>query len=447
MFCKVRYYSKPVAAGETGIKELEQGEFGKKKNEIQDYRAIAKAQRLFITNDSSPGVPFFLPHGTRIYNRLQSYLRAHYLKYGYEEIITPQMFKSSLWKKSGHWDKFAGEIFKVSGVNDNVGKRQDVEVEEYGLKPMNCPGHCLVFESADHSFRELPIRYAEFSFLHRNEVSGSLTGLSRVRRFCQDDAHIFCTTEQIEEEILSNLKFTEKVYKDLGLDSYRYVLSTRPENYIGELQVWDEAESQLKRALEKSGREWTLNEGDGAFYGPKIDVIVEDITGKAQQAATTQLDFQLPERFNLKYRTSNNTQKTPVMVHRAILGSFERALSLLIENTQGKWPFWLSPRQAIVLPISSTTELVDYAYDIKSQLQKAGLDQGMEFWIDVDGSDKTISKRIREARAQRYNYILVVGEKEMANKTVNARTGDGSEEVSIEDLAQKFSELSKPAAQ
>ncbi|KAL0264349.1 threonyl-tRNA synthetase [Diplodia seriata] len=400
-------------------------------------------------------------------NKLANFLRTQYPLFGFREVITPTMYKKSLWEESGHWENYADDMFSVQG-RGATGQKEAAEAgedEEFGLKPMNCPGHCLLFASEKRNYRNLPIRYADFSALHRNEVSGALSGLTRVRRFHQDDGHIFCRPSQIQEEIKRTLDFVGMVYDTFGLGPYKLMLSTRPEaHYIGMAEEWDRAESQLKAALEDSGREWAINAGDGAFYGPKIDIILRDSDGKEHQTATIQLDFQLPQRFNLFYtapapeleRTGSVTadtapellnqtgRVTPVIIHRAILGSLERFLALLIEHYDGKYPFWLAPRPAIILSVSQDPELVAHVQRLARDL--AGLPQDQEqqqqrndevesgmspkdkpanatmrpaplgrppVQVDVDTTERTISKKLREARFRGYNHILVVGSKEM----------------------------------
>ncbi|KAK3397839.1 hypothetical protein B0T20DRAFT_453890 [Sordaria brevicollis] len=394
-----------------------------------------------MTSIYSPGSPIFLPNGARIFNRLLDYLRKQYVHYGFQEVITPTIYKKALWAKSGHLENYADDMFTVTSTSPS---RADVteagEIDEYGLKPMNCPGHCLIFAAQKRSYRDLPIRYADFSPLHRNEISGALSGLTRVRRFHQDDGHIFCRPSQIEEEISKTLEFIRRVYKDFRLGSYRLKLSTRPENYIGELEDWEYAEGSLQRALDNSGEPWTLNEGDGAFYGPKIDVILKDSDGKEHQTATIQLDFQLPKRFELEYQApapeleakgetttdpellAVNGPVRPVMIHRAVLGSAERMFALLVEHYNGKWPFWLNPRQGIVLTVNDSEPVLQFAR--KTQKVLLGTDftdahispSGLA--VDLDDSARSLSLKIREAKTKGYGMIIVVGPKDVAKGTV-----------------------------
>lgn len=396
----------------------------------RDHRVIGKNQELFIFHPLSPGSAFFLPHGARIYNKLIEFLRAEYQNRGFTEVVTPNMYNSKLWETSGHWEHYQKNMFTFS-----------VEEQQFALKPMNCPGHCLMFAHRSRSYRELPIRFADFGVLHRNEYSGALTGLTRVRRFQQDDAHIFCMADQIKSEMKNQLAFMKSVYDIFGFE-FDLELSTRPESYLGTLEMWNKAESQVAEVLDEfkaeTGKPWKLNPGDGAFYGPKIDIHIQDALKRKHQCATIQLDFQLPIKFQLEYEGADvNVKQRPVMIHRAILGSVERMMGILIEHTAGKWPFWLSPRQAIVVPVSEKTEA--YANEVRQAVHNAG------FYVDLDASDKTLQKKIREAQLAYYNYILVVGEKEAEEKSVNVRTRDnvvhGTKK--IEQVISEFQQLAK----
>eukprot|EP00898_Chlorokybus_atmophyticus_P006838 jgi/Chlat1/7155/Chrsp57S06829 len=372
----------------------------------RDHRVLGTAQELFFFHPLSPGSCFFLPHGARIYTKLVEFIKQEYWKRGYTEVVSPNVYNMKLWEISGHAANYKENMFCF-----------DVEGQEFGLKPMNCPGHCLMFDHRVRSYRELPIRFADFGVLHRNELSGALTGLTRVRRFQQDDAHIFCAESQIKQEVVGVLDFLLNAYNIFGF-TFELELSTRPEKYLGELAVWERAEKALAEALTEFGRKWEINEGDGAFYGPKIDITVFDALKRKFQCATIQLDFQLPIRFNLQYTSEDETGKRdrPVIIHRAILGSVERMLAILTEHYAGKWPFWLSPRQAIVCPVSDKFQA--YAEKVKDQVYAAG------FHVDVDSSDRKLQKKIREAQLAQYNYILVVGQDEQDNGTVNIRTRD-----------------------
>ncbi|KAL4976993.1 hypothetical protein BDW66DRAFT_133636 [Aspergillus desertorum] len=409
-----------------------------------DYRALGTAQDLFTTSIYSPGSPLFLPNGAHIINKLISFLRAQYLQYGFREVLTPTIYKQSLWEVSGHWQNYKDDMYEVRG-RGAMGETQGEtgENESYGLKPMNCPGHCLLFKSQNHSYRELPIRYADFSPLHRNEISGSLSGLTRVRRFHQDDGHIFCRPQQIKGEIKSALGFVELVMTTFGLGPYRLVLSTRPEkDFIGDLQLWDSAEAQLREALDQTGKDWTINEGDGAFYGPKIDIQLQDQAGKYHQLSTIQLDMNLPRRFELEYQVAEGEEDynpatpgraTPVLIHRANFGSLERFLALLIEQYSGRWPFWLSPRQGIILTVNQDDAVVKQAHEAAAKIsgfkpldQNAadGIPQPLSatdstFLIDVDTSSQTLSKKIQRAKQMKYNLIFIIGPKDLTESQIS----------------------------
>lgn len=404
----------------------------------RDHRVIGKSQQLFMFHPLSPGSSFFLPHGTRIFNKLANFIRDEYRRRGYDEVITPLIFKKDLWETSGHLKNYHEDMFMVTqGIADsNVTHCHEhlhndtdddhhhhghshapAESDHFGLKPMNCPGHCILFrEARKYSYRELPVRLADFSALHRNEASGALTGLTRVRRFHQDDAHIFCTSEQVQHEISQCLQFIQHVYGVFGF-TFQLRLSTRPENYMGELSVWDDAEAQLRQALNDFGEPWEVNEGDGAFYGPKIDIVVTDALKRQHQCGTIQLDFQLPKNFELTYDGADGQAHTPIIIHRAVLGSIERMMAILIEHTGGKWPLWLSPRQVAVLPVAESHRA--YAKDVAATLA-----QDANVYVDVQDSSKTLNKRIREAQLAGYNFILVVGDKEQETQQVNIRTRD-----------------------
>ncbi|GAA5869660.1 hypothetical protein JCM16303_000539 [Sporobolomyces ruberrimus] len=404
----------------------------------RDHRRIGKDQELFFFHDLSPGSAFWLPHGTRIYNTLVEFMRSEYRKRNYQEVITPNMFNSKLWETSGHWQNYAEDMFKL-----------DVEKETFALKPMNCPSHALIFASRDRSYRELPIRMADFGVLHRNEASGALSGLTRVRRFQQDDAHHFCMPEQIEEEMDVCFAFLNEVYGAFGFD-FQLKLSTRPEKFLGEVETWDKAEAMLSRALDKfvPGK-WVVEPGDGAFYGPKIDITISDALKRKHQCATIQLDFQLPQRFELTYRSAEGGGEAgateskllrPVMIHRAILGSVERFTAILTEHFAGKWPFWLSPRQIVVIPVAAPHK--EYAKEVAQMLWDAGL------YADADLSDSTLPKKVRNGEIAQYNYIFVVGSEEMESRSVNVRNRDDAgnkkartETIQVDEVLEKLLRL------
>ncbi|XP_068617082.1 threonine--tRNA ligase 1, cytoplasmic [Brachionichthys hirsutus] len=391
----------------------------------RDHRKLGREQELFFFHDLSPGSCFFLPKGAFIYNSLIEFIRSEYRKRGFQEVVTPNIYNSKLWQTSGHWQHYSENMFSF-----------EVEKETFALKPMNCPGHCLMFDHRPRSWRELPLRMADFGVLHRNELSGALTGLVRVRRFQQDDAHIFCSMDQIEEEIKGCLDFLRAVYDVFGF-TFKLNLSTRPEKFLGEPDVWDQAEKQLENSLNEFGEKWILNPGDGAFYGPKIDIQIKDAIGRYHQCATIQLDFQLPIRFNLTFVSHDgDDKKRPVIIHRAILGSVERMIAILTENYGGKWPLWISPRQVMVVPVGPTCE--DYAQKVMQEFHDGG------FMTDVDlDPGCTLNKKIRNAQLAQYNFILVVGEKEKTSNTVNVRTRDNKVhgERTVEECVQRLQVL------
>ena len=388
----------------------------------RDHRIVGSKQELFFFHPLSPGSAFMLPHGCRIYNTLMNFIKSEYMDRGYTEVMSPNMYNVKLWQTSGHYQFYKDNMFCF-----------DVEGEEFALKPMNCPGHCVLFDHRARSYRELPMRIADFGVLHRNELSGTLTGLTRVRRFCQDDAHIFCTSAQVADEVLGCLDFMKKVYGTFGM-TFTLALSTRPAKRVGEDALWDQAEAALATALNAMGEPWEYNVGDGAFYGPKIDIEVSDCLGRQHQCATIQLDFNLPRRFNLKF-AGEKGEEIPVMVHRAMLGSVERLMAVLIEHTGGKWPFWLSPRQAIVVPVSPENN--EYCKEVNAAINAAG------FYCDVDLSDNKLNKKVREAQLAQYNFILVAGKQEALDGTVNVRTRDNQVhgERSLAKLLEEFADL------
>jgi threonyl-tRNA synthetase len=380
-------------------------------------------------HELSAGSAFWLPHGTRIYNALINFIKALYWDRGYDEIITPNIYNLDLWHKSGHALHYKDAMFCF-----------DVEGVEWAMKPMNCPGHCLMFGSAIRSYRDLPIRYADFGVLHRNELSGALTGLTRVRRFQQDDAHIYCREDQIEKEVVDALKFMKDVYDTFGM-TYKLELSTRPKKALGEIALWDRAEAALAVAMnEFIGKgNWRVNPGDGAFYGPKIDIKVMDAMDRVHQCATIQLDFQLPIRFDLQYNTGSKVEgeqfARPVMIHRAMLGSVERMFAVLCEHYGGQWPLWLSPRQVMLIPVHA--DYFDYCETVRAKLHKEG------FYVDVDTSKNTFPKKVRSAQVAQYNFQLVVGEAEVKGDSVNIRTRENivEGEVKVDDMIANLKKL------
>jgi threonyl-tRNA synthetase len=496
-----RQYSDQATSNQSKVEKVK----STKENSGIDHRTIGTEQKLFFTHEASPGTPFMLPHGMRIAGKVERVIRDLYQRWSYDEVLTPQVFKSDLWKQSGHWDNYRDDMFGVEGfkemqeraqasnhsggccgdaahtydINTSAKTTGEQQATMYGLKPMNCPGHCLLYAAQEHSYRDLPIRYAEFSPLHRNEASGALTGLTRVRRFHQDDAHVFCRVDQIYEEIASMLAMLQDAYSLFGFPNFELALSTRPEQFLGELEDWQKAEDSLRHALDASGLPWTLNEADGAFYGPKIDIRLIDAAGKKHQTATIQLDFQLPRRFDLRYMTSDGTSSArPVMIHRAILGSMERFMAILTENLAGRWPFWLSPRQAVILPTApNDSALLACAHAVRDQLA-LGLPPGKKtnirqrddtnltdeqrseilkayipsnhsrndenktvaqlheaakarerrqphtFHVEVDASIDKLGKRVRRAHVEQVNFTCVIGPEEMRTGTVQVRSRD-----------------------
>lgn len=431
-----------------------------------DHRQLGVQQELFTTSIYSPGSPILLPNGARVFNRLVEFLRKQYVRYGFDEVITPTIYKKALWRKSGHLENYSDDMYTVTSTSPSRSDSTKAgdEEDEYGLKPMNCPGHCLIFASQRRSYRQLPIRYADFSPLHRNEISGALSGLTRVRRFHQDDGHIFCRPIQIEEEIRKTLDFVRVVYSTFKLGPYRLALSTRPaEHYIGTAEEWEGAESALKRALDASGQEWTVNEGDGAFYGPKIDIVLRDSDGKEHQTATIQLDFQLPKRFDLGYlapapeferrgeitsdpdKLAESGLVAPVLIHRAVLGSVERLMALLIEHYDGKWPFWLNPRQVMIVTVNDSEPVVGLARSAQDILMgRDGSADGpvvnpSQLVVDVDDSQRSLPLKVREAKSKGYGIIVTVGPKQIPNGTVTVdmsglESGDDAKTSKQQDM-------------
>jgi threonyl-tRNA synthetase len=376
---------------------------------LRDHRKLGRDLGLFMFHQWAPGTAFWLGKGTVLYQTLANYMREVLYPAGYVEVKTPLIFNKALWETSGHWQHYRSNMFLVKSEDD----------QEMGVKAMNCPGHMLVFASQGRSYRDLPLRLHEQTPLHRNEASGVLSGLTRVRQFSQDDAHCFVREDQIGEEVERLLRLVQRVYRDFGLVP-EMKLSTRPAEFLGEIATWDHAESELKRALEAVGEQYTLNEGDGAFYGPKIDFDVTDAIGRKWQCATIQLDYQIPQRFDLKYIGADNTEHRPVVIHRAIFGSFERFIAMLIEHYAGAFPLWLAPVQVAVLPIADRH--VDYARATVERLVTAGLR------AELDERQEKIGYKIREAQLQKIPYMLVTGDREAAEGTVAVRTRAGGDQ-------------------
>jgi len=368
----------------------------------RDHRKLGRELGLFLFHPWAPGAAFWLGKGTMLYNTLANYMRSVLFPSGYVEVKTPLVFNKALWETSGHWSHYRQNMFLIESEN-----------EQMGMKAMNCPGHMLVFASEVRSYRDLPLRFHEQTPLHRNEASGVLSGLTRVRQFSQDDAHCFVAQEQIGEEVERLLGLVQHVYADFGLQ-YEAKLATRPPEFLGEVATWDSAEAQLRAALERAGQKYTINEGDGAFYGPKIDFDVTDAIGRKWQCATIQLDYQLPARFGLKYTGADNAEHMPVVIHRAIYGSFERFIAIMIEHYAGAFPLWLAPVQAIVLPIADRH--VAYAQGVRQRLTDEG------FRVQVDERQEKIGYKIREAQLQKIPYMLVVGDREVTEGAIAVRS-------------------------
>jgi threonyl-tRNA synthetase len=376
----------------------------------RDHRKLGRELGLFWFHPWAPGEPFWLPKGTTLVNLLGNYMRSILFPAGYVEVRAPLVFNKALWETSGHWQHYRENMFLIESAS---------EEEKSGLKPMNCPGHMLLFGSEVRSYRDLPLRIHEQSVLHRMEASGVLSGLTRVREFIMDDAHIFLREDQIAEEVERLLRLVGRVYDDFGLTP-EMKLSTRPAEFLGEIATWNHAEAELKKALESVKVPFTINEGDGAFYGPKIDFAVTDALGRKWQCATIQLDYQLPQQFALKYIGADNKEHRPVVIHRAIFGSFERFIALLLEHHAGALPLWIAPVQAIVLPIADRH--LDYAKSVVSELKAAGLR------VELDERQEKIGFKIREAQLQKIPYMLVVGDKEVAEQTVAIRSRVGGDQ-------------------
>jgi len=373
---------------------------------LRDHRRLGQQLDLFSLHPIAPGSPFFHPKGAVVYNTLVQYMRSLYGRYGYTEVITPLIYKTELWRTSGHYDAFREDMFLMA-----------VEDDEYGVKPMNCPGHCYLFASRKHSYRDLPVRFADFSRLHRFEASGTLAGLTRVRSMAQDDAHIYCTPEQLDGELAQFIAMTREVYGVFGFDRVEVTLQTRPEKFLGRLELWDAAEAALRRALEQAGYAVTVLPGEGAFYGPKIGFDFRDVLERSWTLATVQIDCAMPERFGLEYVTSEGSLATPVMVHRAVLGSLERFIAILLEHTAGHLPLWLAPVQVRVLTLTERQEA--YGRAVTAALEQAGVR------ADLDDRNEKLGFKVREAQLQKIPYMLVVGDKEAEQGTVAPRRRSG----------------------
>ncbi|PFA22929.1 MULTISPECIES: threonine--tRNA ligase [Bacillus cereus group] len=381
----------------------------------RNHRKLGNELELFMFSEEAPGMPFYLPKGQIIRNELESFLREIQQKYDYQEVRTPIMMNQGLWEESGHWDHYKDNMYF-----------SEVDNKSFALKPMNCPGHMLMFKHKLRSYRDLPIRMCEFGQVHRHEFSGALNGLLRVRTFCQDDAHLFVTPEQIESEIKSVLQQIDYVYRTFGFE-YEVELSTRPEDSMGDVELWNQAESALENVLESLNYKYRVNEGDGAFYGPKIDFHIKDALKRSHQCGTVQLDFQMPEKFDLNYIDERNEKRRPVVIHRAVLGSFDRFLGILIEHFGGAFPAWLAPVQVKIIPVSNLVH-EEYTKEIEEKLQSVGLR------VERDVRGEKLGYKIREAQIQKVPYVLVIGDKEMENGAVNVRKY-GEEKSEVVSLA------------
>lgn len=382
----------------------------------RNHRKLGNELELFMFSEEAPGMPFYLPKGQMIRNELEAFLREIQKEYNYQEVRTPFMMNQEVWERSGHWGHYKDNMYF-----------SEVDNKSFALKPMNCPGHMLMFKNKLHSYRELPIRMCEFGQVHRHEFSGALNGLLRVRTFCQDDAHLFVTPKQIENEIKSVMAQIDYVYKTFGFE-YEVELSTRPEDSMGDDKLWEQAEAALENVLQSLNYKYRLNEGDGAFYGPKIDFHIKDALNRSHQCGTIQLDFQMPEKFDLNYIDENNEKKRPVVIHRAVLGSLDRFLAILIEHFGGAFPAWVAPVQVKVIPVSNAVH-EQYANEIALKLAQAGVR------VEQDARDEKLGYKIREAQMQKVPYVLVIGDKEMENGAVNVRKyGEEKSEVIALDV-------------
>jgi threonyl-tRNA synthetase len=387
----------------------------------RDHRKLGKELGLFALMEEGPGFPFFLPKGMVLRNTLIDYWRQVHKRYGYVEISTPMILNQDLWHRSGHWDHYKDNMYTTV-----------IDGEDYAVKPMNCPGGMLTYKLEPHSYRELPLRMAELGLVHRHELSGALHGLFRVRCFTQDDAHIFMTRDQMKDEIQGVVRLFDEVYSLFGLP-YKIELSTMPEDHLGELEVWQFAEETLKNAIVDMGKEYEINEGDGAFYGPKLDFHLEDSLGRTWQCGTVQLDFQMPERFDLDYIGADGEKHRPVMIHRVVLGSIERFIGVITEHFAGAFPTWLSPVQVKILPITDRTH--EYAKDVSAKLEALGIR------TEVDLRNEKLGFKIREAQMEKVPYKLVVGDKEAEDGTVAVRTRDADKgAMPLDDFIAKIQE-------
>ena len=393
---------------------------------LRDHRKIGKELDLFSFHEEGPGFPFFHPNGMIVRNELLNWWRGVLQERGYGEILTPMILNEELWHKSGHWDHYKENMYFTK-----------IDDADYAIKPMNCPGSTIVYRTNLHSYKEFPLRLSEFGLVHRHELSGALHGLFRVRSFTQDDAHIFCLPEQIEDEVFKMIDLADYLYSTFGF-KYTLELSTRPDDYMGDLETWEMAEGALKAALEKKNMPYKINPGDGAFYGPKIDFHLQDAIGRDWQCGTIQLDMQMPVNFDLTYIDANNERKRPVMLHRAMFGSIERFLGILIEHFAGKFPLWMAPVQVEVIPVSEKTN--EYAQKVYEELKNKG------FRVEIDTRNSQMGAKIRDAQMRKINYMLILGEKERDNGSISVRTRNNENindiklDKFMEDLSEEIKE-------
>jgi threonyl-tRNA synthetase len=400
---------------ETHLKNLEEAK-------KRDHRKLGKELGLFMFHEWAPGSPFFTGKGTVVYSELQNYIRELYREVGYQEVITPQIFDVDLFKTSGHYEMYRENMFFTK-----------VDERDFASKPMNCPSHCLLFASQKHSYRELPLRFADFGRLHRYELSGAMHGLTRVRSFCQDDAHIFCTADQLQDEIAGFMKLLNRIYEKLGMSNYKIYLSTRPEKRIGSEKYWDDAEGALKKALASLDLPFTINPGDGAFYGPKLDIMFVDALNRPWQLGTLQVDPNFPQAFKLKFTGEDNQEHQPIMLHRAVLGSLERFIGVYLEHTAGHLPTWLSPVQAVILNV--TDRVNPFCENLVSKLKEHGVR------VEFDHRNEKLNYKIREAQLQKVPYMLVIGDKEaeQSQVSIRLRSGETMNNLPIEEVLKMIS--------
>ncbi len=407
-------------------KELEEYLHRLEEAKKRDHRILGEQLDLVMIHEYSPGSPFFLPKGTIIYLELMKFIREEYQKRGFKEVITPLLFNKKLWETSGHWEHYKDNMFNI-----------EIEKETFSFKPMNCPSHCLIYKRKLWSYRELPLRIADFAALHRNELSGTLSGLTRVRKMSQDDAHIFVTKDQLEEEIKEILDFEKFVYEKIFKFEYHMYLGTRPDNFLGEKEVWDKAEKILEDVLKEKKITYTLMPKDGAFYGPKIDLRVKDALGREWQLATVQLDFQMPLRFDLSYEGADGKKHNPIMIHRAVLGTLERFIGVLIEHFAGKFPVWLSPVQVSLITVADRH--IPFANELKKEFESQGLR------VEVDARTESIGKKVRDNQAEKIPYVVTIGDKEMESGNLAVR--DRNNQVNILKKEVFLEQVKKEVAQ